>query len=246
MTVVAWFSCGAASAVAAKIAVEKHSASVVNIAVAEEHPDNHRFMRDVEQWLGVEILQATSGTTSADEVWRRRRFMSSPAGAPCTLEIKKAARYAYQAKHDVAWHVLGFTADERGRHERFIRSETDNVLPLLIDAGLTKGDCFRILSEAGIRLPEMYALGFPNANCIGCVKASSPTYWNHVRRVFPDVFRQRSELADELGAKLVRYRGERIPLSALPPNAKGAPMRDILFECGIFCTPETVRPKRRP
>jgi hypothetical protein len=57
-----WFSCGAASAVAAKKTLElygtENNVRVVNNPVKEEHPDNQRFLKDVEQWLGVEIEYA--------------------------------------------------------------------------------------------------------------------------------------------------------------------------------------------
>lgn len=51
-----WFSCGAASAVAAKLTIEKygdtHEIHVLNNPVAEEDQDNIRFLHDVEKWLG--------------------------------------------------------------------------------------------------------------------------------------------------------------------------------------------------
>ena len=58
-TIAVWFSCGAASAVAAKKTIEKYghlaTIRVVNNPVAEEHEDNRRFLRDVQAWLGCEI-----------------------------------------------------------------------------------------------------------------------------------------------------------------------------------------------
>ena len=92
--------------------------------------------------------------------------------------------------------------------------------------------------EAGIKLPEIYSFGYPNANCIGCVKAGSPTYWNLVRKTFPDVFKQRAKMSEEYGANLVRYKGKRIQLKELPVDAKGRDLKNYNFECGIFCTKE--------
>lgn len=53
-----WFSCGAASAVAAKLAVEKYPDCEVLYCdtLKYEHKDNPRFMRDVEHWIGKEIV----------------------------------------------------------------------------------------------------------------------------------------------------------------------------------------------
>jgi hypothetical protein len=117
-----------------------------------------------------------------------------------------------------------------------MKFERENVIPILIDENITKGNCFDILLDAEIKLPEIYKLGFPNANCIGCVKSQSPTYWNLVREKFPEVFKQRAEQSRRLGVKLVKYKGERIFLDELEPTAKGGKIKS--WECGIFCDTE--------
>jgi len=169
--VVVWFSCGAASAVAAKLAVDtlsdRYEVRVVNTPVDEEDEDNRRFLGDVETWIGQPIEIATNPdfpSQSAVDVWEARRYMSGVAGAPCTQILKKGARYAYEDAHEIAYHVLGFTADETHRHERFTLTERSNVLPLLIEAGYTKTDCARVLMDAGIDLPRIYE-HLANANC---------------------------------------------------------------------------------
>lgn len=238
-TITCWFSCGAASAVAAKKTIElygnTHQIRVVNNPVAEEHPDNRRFLRDVQEWLGTEIETATNSRypgASAVEVWEQRKFMSSVHGAPCTLELKKMARAQFEIGNPSDFIVLGFTAEEKGRIENF-QVDRPDLVPILYNLGLSKNDCFLELISAGIKLPEIYRLGFPNANCIGCPKATSPTYWNLVREHFPEVFHARAEMSRKLGAKLVRVKGERIYLDELDPSARGAALKS--FECGIFC-----------
>ena len=239
-----WFSCGAASAAALKLTVEKYGAEsvrAVNNPVVEEHHDNRRFARDVADWAGVEIETALNSNyplASVVDVFDRRKGMAFPHGAPCTVELKKRARQEWEKNNRVDWHVLGFTSDERRRHERFVMTERDNVLPILIDAGMTKDDCANMIRRAGIRLPEIYSHGFPNANCIGCVKATSPTYWNLVRREFPEVFQHRAEQSRRLGARLVRVKNERIFLDELDPLAKGRPLK-AMPDCGLFCEEET-------
>lgn len=167
--------------------------------------------------------------------------MSNRFGAPCTQVLKKQSRYEFELKHNIAFHVLGFTYDELSRHETFKKFERDNILPVLIDNKITKKDCFSILADAGIKLPMIYKLGFPNANCIGCVKATSPTYWNLVRKQFPEVFAERAEQSRRLGARLVRYKGQRLFLDELPENAKGNNLKS--YECGIFCDlPKNIKP----
>lgn len=118
-TIVVWFSCGAASAVAAKKTIERFgdlcNVRVVNNPVAEEEADNKRFLKDVEAWLGVQIESAINRnypSTSAVDVWAKRKYMSGVSGAPCTLELKKNARAQWEQQNKAEWMVLGFTADE--------------------------------------------------------------------------------------------------------------------------------------
>ena len=247
-TIAVWFSCGAASAVAVWLTLKlygaDHDVRVLNSPIIEEHPDNFRFKDDCEKWFGVKIETVVNPlypTGSCAAVWDDRQFMSGPLGATCTVALKKEARYFWQSENHADWHVLGFTADERKRHERFVVGELSNVIPVLIDAGLSKNDCAALLVREGLTLPKMYDLGFPNANCIGCVKATSPTYWNHVRKCFPEVFLMRSIQSRAIGkadkgARLVRLKGKRIFLDELPVNAVGRPLKSLKMpECGLFC-----------
>ena len=58
-SIACWFSCGVPSAVAAKKALELYGCGnevrVLNNPIAEEHPDNKRFLLEVQEWLGVEV-----------------------------------------------------------------------------------------------------------------------------------------------------------------------------------------------
>ena len=241
-TIVVWFSCGAASAVAAKKTIELYASEynirVVNNPVKEEHEDNQRFLKDVEKWLGIEIevcVNPKFPDASCETVWDKRKYMSGVYGAPCTLELKKNARKYWEANNKHDFLVLGFTSEEEKRAKRFKQTERTNLLTPLIDLELSKKDCFDIIMDAGLELPEIYKLGYPNANCIGCVKSASVTYWNHVRVQHPEVFKKRAEMSREVGCRLIKYKGERIFLDELDPNAKGRNMKNLQFECGIFC-----------
>ncbi len=235
-----WFSCGAASAVAAKKTIEKYGAShkiiVVNNPVINEHSDNERFLKDCEKWLGQKIIKAINKnypSCNIVDVFKKRKYISGIKGAPCTVELKKEARYQFEKENEIDWHVLGFTADEKKRSDRFMKFERSNLIPVLINENITKIDCFRIINEAGIKLPEIYSLGYPNANCIGCVKSSSPTYWNLVRKTFPDIYNERAEQSRRIGAKIVVVKGKRKFLDELKPTDKGGKIKS--WDCGIFC-----------
>lgn len=237
-TIAVWFSCGAASAVAAYLTVKKygdtHNVLVFNNPVFEEDKDNRRFLNDVEKWIGVPIIQAFNKKwpmASADEVWRVNRYMSGTKGAPCTRELKKGARFQVELEYNIDYHVLGFTLDEKHRHKRFVTFERKNVIPVLIDEGLTKNDCFKILIDEGLTLPRIYSI-LDNANCIGCVKATGIGYWKKIKKHFPEVFEERAKLSRELNVKLTRYKGKRIFIDEIPKGAKGRKSRKV--DCGIF------------
>jgi 3'-phosphoadenosine 5'-phosphosulfate sulfotransferase (PAPS reductase)/FAD synthetase len=234
--VVVWFSCGAASACAAKLAVMTHANVKVVYCntLASEHPDNMRFLHDVEKWINrpIEIISSTKFATIND-VFENRNYMSGIRGAPCTLEMKKVPRFEYEAPNDL--HIFGLTADEKRRILLFEQNNPDLILEWnLLDAGITKQECYEYLKEDGIALPVMYSLGFKNNNCIACVKATSAVYWYNINRHFPDVFAKRAFQSRALGCRLVRYKGERMFLDQLPVlNEDRTPEEDI--ECGPVC-----------
>lgn len=237
---VSWFSCGAASAVASKLMLEKYGnrCEVVYCdTMSTEHPDNERFFRDVEDWLGISITKIHSTKyVDVDDVFKQTRYMAGIAGARCTTEMKKVPRYDFQRPNDI--HTFGFTADEERRLRRFEENNPELYVDwVLLDAGITKEDCYQIISDAGISMPAMYQLGYKNNNCLGCVKAGSAKYWNMIRRDFPDVFARRVEQSRELGVRLTRHKGERIFLDELPEDYLPADdLEDI--SCGPECAYE--------
>lgn len=235
--VVAWFSCGDASAVAAKLALEKYGAArtkVVRIRLAGEHPDNDRFADDCAKWFGVEILEL--GSTRYPDHWtviRGERFINGPQGAKCTTILKRNVREEF-AKFDDA-QVFGFTAEENKRAEEFAQHHPEIMLVTpLIYAGLSKNDCHALVAQAGIELPAMYKLGYANNNCIGCVKGGMG-YWNKIREDFPEAFDRMAKLERELGRSCIGGGGrERVFLDELEPG-RGRLADEPKIECGITC-----------
>jgi hypothetical protein len=190
--VVSHFSCGAASAVATKLALSDfgHARTVIyNAFVLEEDEDNRRFLSDCERWFNhsVTVLRDEKYNASAREVWRRKRFIKNKLGAACSSILKRDVIEAACLPDDI--HVFGFTSEERDdRAQRFIAA--GNICPL-IDRHLTKADCLALIERAGIELPRRYRQGYNNANCVGCVKGGMG-YWNKTRRDSPDAFRSTS------------------------------------------------------
>lgn len=234
---ICWFSSGAASAVMTKLVIgENIDAIVVQCDLGDsEDADNERFLRDCETWFNQSVLRIRSPRySSIDAVFEARKYHSGIAGAPCTGELKVAPRLDFQLPSDV--HLWGYTADSddlrRWERMRDTYPEMQQRAPL-IERGITKEACHAILERAGIKRPRVYDLGFPNGNCIGCVKATSPDYWSLVRKHFPDVFARRADQSRRFGSRLTRINGERIFIDEIPEDW---PVREPeVPKCDFLC-----------
>jgi len=231
--IVCWFSCGAASAVATKLAIAENAGKlplvIAYTEVMEEHPDNKRFLAECEKWFeqDIVILGNDYYKRSIYETFKTSA-MNIRGAAPCTRVLKKQVRERFEQVGDR--QVFGYTAEEQQRYDRFIdaNNEVDVWVPL-IDKGLNKVDCLAMLQNAGIDLPEMYKLGYHNNNCIGCVKGGMG-YWNKIRVDFPEHF-------DRM-AKLERFKKQTIFKDRYLDEMKetdGNYPEEQNIECSIFC-----------
>jgi hypothetical protein len=235
--VVSWFSCGAASAVATKLAIAKYGKRVVPTycLTHSEHPDNQLFYASCIKWFGVPVTMLQSDEYADTwDVWTRRKYLAGIDGAPCTVELKIKPRLAFQKPDDL--HVFGYTADktdvERAKRLRDNFPELAIDTPL-IDRGLTKSAVIEIVFRAGLPVPPMYALGFQNNNCIPCVKATSPNYWALIRKHFPSRFDRAAKLSRHLDVRLCRIAGERAFIDEIPLDQ---PTTDpISPSCDFLC-----------
>lgn len=230
--VLVWFSCGAASACAAKLTLEQYPDAEILYCdtLAYEHPDNRRFIADVEKWLGksIKILRSEKYKDIFD-VFEKTGWLVGKGGARCTIELKRNVREQYQSVGDI--HVFGFCADEPARIARFERDNPELYLLFpLRDAGMTKQDCLNMLMQAGIELPAMYKLGYKNNNCIGCVKGGKG-YWNKIRVDFPDAFERMAKFERKIGARIFKD----VWLDELDPSV-GDYQSEFEIECGVTCT----------
>lgn len=229
---VGWFSAGAASAVAMKI----FRPDVVTYCdTGSEDEDNARFLRDIESFLGISVIRLKSEVYEDTwDVWERRKYLAGVMGAPCTKALKVDPRVAFQRPDDI--HVFGYTYDtrDRNRADAFRENYPDLTVRFpLIEQKLTKQNCLEILNRHGIKPPRVYVMGFSCANCIPCVKATSPRYWALVRKEFPVHFNQMVDLSRKLNVKLTRLKGERAFIDEIP---KDHPTSDpIQPECDFLC-----------
>ena len=233
---ISWFSCGAASAVTTVLHAIRYGTDheAVYCRVEQEHEDNLRFLDDFQRAFGipVKIIRNEKYQGSIYDVFLKKGYIKNEYGAPCTLHLKKDMRKEYQRPDDI--QAFGYTSEEQDRADRFIDANNDvhESFPLL-DIGLTKHDCLRMIHKARIELPIMYKLGYQNNNCVGCVKGGMG-YWNKIRKDFPLQFKRMAEIERELNFAINKDKNGQVFLDKLEPG-RGRFKEDSPSDCGFTC-----------
>lgn len=228
------------SAVACKLAIDAYGVDNVRLIyfqIDSAHPDNKRFKKECEEWYGKEIeVWRSEKYVDQFDVIKKTRYINGPAGAWCAKELKKGVRYRVEKEVDYSGQIFGFehSKKEINRALRFLE-QYPAAAPLfpLIEMEMDKPACLYYLEKAGIERPIMYQLGYPNNNCIGCVKGGAG-YWNKIRQDFPEHFEKMAQLEDEIGATCLKDKNGRIPLRQLDPE-RGRKQKIIMPDCGNFC-----------
>lgn len=228
---IAWFSAGVSSFVASYMAKPDR---ILYIDVANQHPDSFRFLAECQRHLDapIEILRDVKWGGCVDNVIRDERYINGPGGAPCTKYLKKRVRQEWERENlrDGDVYVFGYDADETARAERLVENTVEAACEFpLIERHVSKSEAHGICETLGIKRPAMYDLGYPNNNCIGCVKGGKG-YWNRIRRDFPAVFRRRAKQEREIGHSCIKG----VFLDELDEN-EGRMDMEVFPECSFMC-----------
>lgn len=105
----------------------------------------------------------------------------------------------------------------------------------MIEKNLSKEDVHGLFERTfNFQRPYMYELGYPNNNCLGCVKGGMG-YWNKIRKDFPEVFERRARLEREVGHSILKEKdGTPLFLDSLDPN-RGNMDIEVFPERSIMC-----------
>lgn len=181
-----------------------------------EHPATLKYVREVAMpWAkehGVEIieLQTTKNgqpTTIWNEIMKpdSKRMLipvygdiNMPLQRSCTVDfkIKTVGRWVKKngaKKDDPALVAIGISTDEiqragRGKEEYM----QQRVYPLL-ELGLDRIGCMRVIHDAGLPVP-------PKSSCFFC-PFHRPQVWSELRRDEPELFEKAQQLEDVMIAK---------------------------------------------
>ena len=133
-------------------------------------------------------------------------------------------------------YVWGFDLKEKARAERTIEAnpQAKHEFPL-IEKQLSKEDVHGLFERTfDFARPQMYEMGYPNNNCIGCIKGGMG-YWNRIRKDFPEVFESRAKLERLVGYSILKDgNGTPIYLDELEPF-RGNMNTEVFPDCSIMC-----------
>ena len=226
---ISWFSAGVSSAVATKLS---NPDRIFYNPVADMHPDTHRFIRDCATWFGKPVELMSGRVGSVEDACRLASCLTIPRSfTACTKHLKIAVRKAWEknnpGRHTYIW---GMDLKEAERAENLVarNPDYDHEFPL-INAGMSKEDAHGYLARAGIKRPAMYDEGYPNNNCLGCIRGKLG-YWNKIRIDYPKIFKSRSRLERVIGHSIIPG----VYLDQLP-QWRGKKLKPIVAECGAAC-----------
>ena len=211
----------------------------IYIDIADQHPDSMRFLHDCEKAIGKKITVLKSDRfDSVEEVIKKYKCIKMPHGAPCTGMLKKAVRKKWECEHkeyDLTY-VWGMDFNEKNRAKQIVENfpEFHHEFPL-IEKYLSKAEVHGLFERTfDFPRPKMYDMGYPNNNCIGCVKGGMG-YWNRIRKDFQEVFESRAQLERLVGYSILKENdGTPLYLDELDPN-RGDMNTEIFPDCGIMC-----------
>lgn len=144
-----------------------------------EHPDNYRFLAEVQYRLGSRLIKLTNGGRTIWDVMIEERFLANTRVDICSRVLKREAFLDWlNTNCDPATTVIALGIDwtEMHRFDRakplWAKSGWAIEAPLCEPPYLHKSEAQAWLTAEGIARPKLYDLGFGHANCGGgCVKA---------------------------------------------------------------------------
>lgn len=246
---VCWISAGISSFMGGYLAGDVDE--WIYIDISDQHEDSMRFIHDCEKAIGkeIQILKSSQYTCVEDCVRAFGGFRNYRNGfAPCTNWLKKRIRKQWEEEHRgyELIYVWGFDLKERDRADRTVTEnpQAEHEFPL-IEKNLSKRDVHGLFERMfSFPRPQMYEMGYPNNNCVGCVKGGFG-YWNRIRVDFPETFQQRAALEREIGHSMLKdYKGNPVYLDELEPD-RGDMNTEVFPECSIMCHLVTVSDKTK-
>lgn len=113
-----------------------------------EKPSTYCYLKKIQKEFNIEVCKSPKGTII--DYCREKKVIPVRTMRWCTGDFKIKPIAKWQAENDWvdAITILGISVDEKKRAK-----DTESIYPL-IDMGMTREDCKRVIKEAGWQVPD--------------------------------------------------------------------------------------------
>jgi hypothetical protein len=211
-----------------------------NVGEDSEHPATLEYVRNVaipwaqERGFTIHELSRTMRGGETRTLWedlmRDSRTINIPVrmanGAPgnrnctATYKMKVVGKWLKEhgaSKDSKATVAIGISTDEIMRVSNKKASEWETPVYPLIDLGLDRSRCMRVIEEAGLPVP-------PKSSCFFC-PFHRPQQWSEMRRDEPELFEKAAQLEDILNERREKLGKDHVYLTRF-----AKPLRDAIGE----------------
>ncbi len=208
-----------------------------------ERPDTYAHVEVMQRYLAahgrtLEIVADAGGLTLEEYVRERSNVLPThtPSGGlgrrQCTAQFKIRPVKAFARRHGAKrlTNLLGISTDEIFR----VKPSRDKWVTLeypLIERGISRAECLRIVQEAGLPHP-------PKSSCYFC-PLQRRSQWQRLAADFPEQFERAVDLEraiTERAGQPVHLASKRYPLTYVASTAQGVLDLDLeAEECEGVC-----------
>jgi 3'-phosphoadenosine 5'-phosphosulfate sulfotransferase (PAPS reductase)/FAD synthetase len=212
MTHIVMLSGGASSWAAGKLVAARHGTEnlvCLMTDTGQEDEDTYRFAHEAAENIGVDLTLIAEGR-DIWQVYKDVRFMGNSRIDPCSRILKRETADKWIAAHFTPNDCIVYIGIDFTEEHRFTRL-AERKLPWVYQAPLcqwepmTKPEILEWAKREGLRLPTLYAAGFPHSNCGGfCIKAGQAHYrrlWEQFPERYAEYERKEEEVYEHIGKR---------------------------------------------
>lgn len=233
---------------AAQGRISPRLAIFANVGERAENPSTLAYVRDVAGPYaaehGIELVEVQRGGKWPDLYERlthpESRFLGIPVrfdrtGAPahrsCTTDYKievigKELKRRGATPTEPATVSIGISTDEWMRANRRKVEPHETATYPLLDLGLSRADCMRLVKDAGLPVPD-------KSSCWFCPFHSKQA-WRYMRTDSPELFERAAALEDTLNERRAAMDKDPVWLTDA-----GIPLRQAVMDSDALFGPET-------
>jgi hypothetical protein len=228
---------------------ELTAALFANTGDDSEHPATLKFVREImvpwaqDKGIAIHELNRRTKDGNIETLWGRathpekrslpipvRLSNGAPASRHCTVDFKikvlqKWIKQNGATAEDPAVVAVGISTDEMHRANNKSDAKFERRVFPLLELGLSRTDCVKIIADAGLPVP-------PKSSCFFCPWHSMQV-WSEMRRDEPELFEKSAQLEDILHEKADKFGHKRAYMTR-----KLIPLREAVMEA----TPSLFQP----